>query len=60
MAFRAPSSELRAHYKRLADVWDKLAQERLMFFVSERPVLRLNRAAVRNPFTACPDSSAGD
>jgi hypothetical protein len=30
---RASTSELRAHYEEMAEVWDKLAHERLTFFV---------------------------
>ena len=30
---KAVQPELRAHYERMADIWDKLAEERLAFFV---------------------------
>jgi hypothetical protein len=32
-AARAPTPDLKAHYEELAAVWDKLAEERLTFFV---------------------------
>jgi hypothetical protein len=32
-AARAPNAELKTHYDELAVVWDKLAEERLAFFV---------------------------
>jgi hypothetical protein len=32
-AAKAPTPDLKAHYEELASVWDKLAEERLTFFV---------------------------
>lgn len=32
-AAKAPTPDLKAHYEELATVWDKLAEERLTFFV---------------------------
>ncbi|MFL5238160.1 MAG: hypothetical protein ACJ8EL_11255 [Rhizomicrobium sp.] len=32
-AAKAPNSDLKSHYEELANVWDKLAEERLTFFV---------------------------
>ncbi|HEX3942655.1 MAG TPA: hypothetical protein VHW69_01070 [Rhizomicrobium sp.] len=32
---KAAGSDLRGHYERMAEVWDKLAEERLTFFVED-------------------------
>lgn len=34
-AARASDHELRGHYEQLADVWEKLADERLAFFIDD-------------------------
>ncbi|HEX3652366.1 MAG TPA: hypothetical protein VHU18_06040 [Rhizomicrobium sp.] len=43
-AARAGSSELKGHYDQLAGVWEKLADERLAFFV-ENPDEKIKQAA---------------
>jgi len=35
LANKAPNDDLRGHYEGLAKVWDKLAEERLAFFVED-------------------------
>jgi hypothetical protein len=41
-AAKAPNGELRIHYQNLANVWEKLADERLAFFV-EHPATKGER-----------------
>jgi hypothetical protein len=37
LASQGSTQEIRAHYEALADVWTKLAEERLTFFVHGDP-----------------------
>ena len=37
-ANRSATNELRSHYENLADVWEKLADERLAFFIEHPKV----------------------
>jgi hypothetical protein len=32
---KGPSAEIQEHYRNLAEMWDKMAEERLTFFVSK-------------------------
>jgi hypothetical protein len=43
-AARAASSELKGHYEQLADIWEKLADERLAFFI-DNPDKQITEAA---------------
>jgi len=36
LAERGPNSEVRGHYRALAEMWDKLATERMEFFVDNK------------------------
>jgi hypothetical protein len=43
-AARAANNELKGHYDQLADIWEKLADERLAFFVDD-PVEKIKKSA---------------
>lgn len=35
MAAKAPTLEVKDHYQSLAEIWDRLAQERVTFFIDK-------------------------
>lgn len=35
LSIKAPAAEMREHYRNLAEMWDRLAEERLSFFASQ-------------------------
>jgi hypothetical protein len=43
-AARAASQELKGHYEQLADIWEKLADERLAFFIDD-PAEKVKKTA---------------
>ena len=45
LAARATSADLKTHYENMAHIWDKLAQERLTFFVEHPEQDTENEAA---------------